>query len=164
MTLLDSLADVGWNPQACADVCVRVLGRASTPVTESLRFACEQVVPRILRTSEELDAIVAALNGRHVTSGPSGAPTRGRADVLPTGRNFYSVDPRALPSELSWEVGVRLADALLDRHRSGDRRAAADGRARRLGHGCDAHPAATTSPRSSRCSGSGRSGIPSRGG
>ena len=37
--------------------------------------------------------------------------------MLPTGRNFYSVDPRALPSELSWEVGRRLADALLERHR-----------------------------------------------
>jgi cobaltochelatase CobN len=62
--------------------------------------------------------VIAALNGRHVPSGPSGSPTRGRVDVLPTGRNFYSVDPRALPSELSWEVGCRLADALLDRFRS----------------------------------------------
>ena len=49
-------------------------------------------------------------------AGPSGSPTRGRLDVLPTGRNFYSVDPRALPSELSWEVGRRLAEALLERH------------------------------------------------
>ena len=55
-------------------------------------------------------------NGRHVPAGPSGAPTRGRLDVLPTGRNFYSVDPRALPSELSYEVGCKLADALLERH------------------------------------------------
>ena len=62
--------------------------------------------------------MIAALNGRHVPSGPSGSPTRGRVDVLPTGRNFYSVDPRALPSELSWEVGCRLADALLDRFRA----------------------------------------------
>ena len=61
--------------------------------------------------------MVAALNGRHVPSGPSGSPTRGRLDVLPTGRNFYSVDPRSLPSELSWEVGQRLADAMLERHR-----------------------------------------------
>jgi cobaltochelatase CobN len=76
-----------------------------------------ELVAKINRTPDELTAIVRALNGRHIPSGPSGAPTRGRPDVLPTGRNFYSVDPRALPSELSWEVGVRLADALLDRHR-----------------------------------------------
>jgi cobaltochelatase CobN len=76
-----------------------------------------RLVELIEQTPRELTAIVKALNGRHVESGPSGAPTRGRPDVLPTGRNFYSVDPRALPSELSWEVGVRLADALLERHR-----------------------------------------------
>jgi cobaltochelatase CobN len=74
-------------------------------------------VPRVRGTEGEIDAVLAALRGRHVPAGPSGAPTRGRLDVLPTGRNFYSVDPRALPSELSWEVGQRLADALLDRHR-----------------------------------------------
>ena len=78
--------------------------------------AAAELVERIRQTPNELTAIVRALNGRHVESGPSGAPTRGRPDVLPTGRNFYSVDPRALPSELSWEVGQRLADALLERH------------------------------------------------
>jgi cobaltochelatase CobN len=75
-------------------------------------------LPRLRGTADELDNVVAALRGRHVPAGPSGSPTRGRLDVLPTGRNFYSVDPRALPSELSWEVGMRLADALLERHRS----------------------------------------------
>ena len=48
--------------------------------------------------------------------GRRAARRAGRVDVLPTGRNFYSVDPRALPSELSWDVGRRLADALLERH------------------------------------------------
>ncbi|HEV7888811.1 MAG TPA: cobaltochelatase subunit CobN, partial [Acidimicrobiales bacterium] len=56
------------------------------------------------------------LDGRHVPSGPSGAPTRGMAHVLPTGRNFYSVDPKALPSRLAWEVGQKLAQQVLDRH------------------------------------------------
>ena len=93
-----------------------VLGRPDAGVTGALRFACETVVPRLLRTPDELTNIVAALDGRHVPAGPSGAPTRGRIDVLPTGRNFYSVDPRALPSQLSWETGQRLAQALLDRH------------------------------------------------
>ncbi|MDX6680026.1 MAG: cobaltochelatase CobN, partial [Solirubrobacteraceae bacterium] len=117
MALLDALAASGWDPAAVADVCVSVLGAADAGVERTLRFAAAEVVPRIRRTPDELTHVVAALNGRHVPAGPSGAPTRGRLDVLPTGRNFYSVDPRALPSELSWEVGCRLADALLERHR-----------------------------------------------
>ena len=92
------------------------------------------------RAPDEIAAIVAALHGRHVPAGPSGSPTRGRVDVLPTGRNFYSVDPRALPSELSWDVGRRAGRRAARAPPARDRRAAADGRARRLGHVGDAHP------------------------
>jgi cobaltochelatase CobN len=118
MALLDALAAEGWHADAVAHICVQVLGRADAGVERALRFAANEVVPRIRRTGEELEHVVGALHGRHVPAGPSGSPTRGRLDVLPTGRNFYSVDPRSLPSELSWEVGQRLADALLERHRS----------------------------------------------
>jgi cobaltochelatase CobN len=106
--LLEQLAAHGWDPSA--------VEHPDPGVARALRFACEEVVPRIRRTGDELTSVIAALNGRHVASGPSGAPTRGRVDVLPTGRNFFSVDPRSLPSELSYEVGVKLADALLDRY------------------------------------------------
>ena len=116
MALLDALAQRGWDPAVVEDVCETVLGLRDEGVQRALRFAAAEVVPRIRRTGDELTNVVAACNGRHVPAGPSGAPTRGRLDVLPTGRNFYSVDPRALPSELSWEVGRRLADALLERH------------------------------------------------
>jgi cobaltochelatase CobN len=111
--LLDKLAARDWRP---GSVSAAVLGRADARVDELLALACTEVVPRIRRTPDEIANVLAALRGRHVPAGPSGAPTRGRLDVLPTGRNFYSVDPRALPSELSWEVGRRLADALLERH------------------------------------------------
>ena len=114
MALLGELDARGWDPDG---VCEAVLGRRHDGVERVLCFAAGEVVPRLRRTEGEIAAVLAALNGRHVPAGPSGAPTRGRLDVLPTGRNFYSVDPRALPSELSWEVGRRLADALLDRHR-----------------------------------------------
>jgi cobaltochelatase CobN len=116
MALLDALAARGWDTSAGEAVCTEVLGRADEGVVRALRFAATEVVPRIRRTPDELTHVLAALHGRHVPAGPSGAPTRGRVDVLPTGRNFYSVDPRSLPSELSWEVGQRLADALLERH------------------------------------------------
>jgi cobaltochelatase CobN len=117
MALLDALAASGWDADAVGRVCTDVLGRADAGVERALRFAATEVVPRVNRTGEEIKHVLAALHGRHVPAGPSGSPTRGRLDVLPTGRNFYSVDPRSLPSELSWEVGQRLADALLERHR-----------------------------------------------
>ena len=64
----------------------------------------------------EIAAVLAGLDGRFVPAGPSGAPTRGRLDVLPTGRNFYSVDTRAVPTATAWQLGWRSAGALVDRH------------------------------------------------
>lgn len=64
----------------------------------------------------ELDAIMTALDGRFVEPGPSGAPSRGRADVLPTGRNLYSADPRTVPTPTAWSNGRRAANAILDRY------------------------------------------------
>ncbi|HMN87078.1 MAG TPA: cobaltochelatase subunit CobN, partial [Bauldia sp.] len=64
----------------------------------------------------EIAAVLAALDGRFVRPGPSGAPTRGRPEVLPTGRNFYSVDVRAVPTEAAWTLGRQAADALALRY------------------------------------------------
>jgi cobaltochelatase CobN len=64
----------------------------------------------------ELSAIVQALDGRFVEPGPAGAPSRGRPDVLPTGRNLFSVDPRAIPTSTAWANGKRAAKAILDRY------------------------------------------------
>ncbi|MEG3175491.1 cobaltochelatase subunit CobN [Sphingomonas sp. RB3P16] len=64
----------------------------------------------------ERDGLLAALAGRRVAPGPSGSPWRGRNDVLPTGRNLYTTDPRAVPSRSAHAQGVRLADELIRRH------------------------------------------------
>ncbi|MBB4004142.1 cobaltochelatase subunit CobN [Aurantimonas endophytica] len=64
----------------------------------------------------EIAGLLAGLAGRFVAPGPSGAPTRGRPDVLPTGRNFYSVDTRAVPTEAAWDLGRRSAELLVTRH------------------------------------------------
>src|SRR5205085_5592850 len=82
----------------------------------TLAWVASTLVPALVRTSDELDNLLAGLDGRHVPAGPSGAPTRGGAHVLPTGRNFYSVDPKAIPSALAWDVGRALADRLVERH------------------------------------------------
>ncbi|MEL6233236.1 MAG: cobaltochelatase subunit CobN [Pseudomonadota bacterium] len=64
----------------------------------------------------EMAGLLAALDGRFVAPGPSGAPTRGRLDVLPTGRNFYSVDSRAVPTQAAWALGWKSASLLIERH------------------------------------------------
>ncbi|MCB1431612.1 MAG: cobaltochelatase subunit CobN [Alphaproteobacteria bacterium] len=64
----------------------------------------------------EIDAILKGLSGRFVAPGPSGAPTRGRLDVLPTGRNFYSLDNRTVPTPTAWTLGQKSAEDLLTRH------------------------------------------------
>lgn len=81
-----------------------------------LQWVCSWLVPNLLRATDEMTNLLAGLDGRYVPAGPSGTLTRGGAHVLPTGRNFYSLDPKALPTQLSWDVGVRLADAVLERH------------------------------------------------
>ncbi len=86
------------------------------PNTPALRWVCERLVPALARTSDEIDAVLAALDGRFIHPGPSGSPSRGAANVLPTGRNFYAIDPRAVPSRLAWDVGRALADAVIERH------------------------------------------------
>jgi cobaltochelatase CobN len=91
-------------------------GAGSDREAEVLRWVADVLEPALDRTPDEIGAVLDALDGRWVPPGPSGAPTRGMAHVLPTGRNFYSVDPKALPSRLAWEVGQALADRLLARH------------------------------------------------
>jgi cobaltochelatase CobN len=99
----EALAARDWDPSAA--------GRDPT-----LRWIAATLVPNLRRTPDEIANLLASLAGRHVPAGPSGAPTRGGAHVLPTGRNFYSVDPEAVPSPLAWDVGRALADRLVERH------------------------------------------------
>jgi cobaltochelatase CobN len=114
--LLAAMEGRGWEAGTAEGVCEGVLGPADAGVVRALRFACEEVLPRLSRTPEEVGNLLCGLSGGYVPAGPSGSPTRGLVNVLPTGRNFYSVDPKALPSRLSWEVGRELAEDLLRRY------------------------------------------------
>ena len=83
-----------------------------------LEFVERDLRPRVVASGpSELDACRQALDGRFLAPGPSGAPTRGRLDVLPTGRNFYSVDTRTVPTPAAWKLGWQSAALLLERHR-----------------------------------------------
>ncbi|MDR5656367.1 cobaltochelatase subunit CobN [Halodesulfurarchaeum sp. HSR-GB] len=81
-----------------------------------LWYIADELVPRIEAAEDELANTAAALAGQYVPPGGSGAPTRGNADLLPTGRNFYTLDPRRVPSKAAWQVGQSVAEGVLDRH------------------------------------------------
>ncbi|WFE99528.1 cobaltochelatase subunit CobN [Micromonospora sp. WMMD964] len=114
--LVVGMETLGWDADTADAVVAEVTGRPIPDVAAVLRFAATELVPRLDRTTDELTNTLGALDGRFVPPGPSGSPTRGLVNVLPTGRNFYSVDPKAIPSRNAWDVGVALADSLLARH------------------------------------------------
>ncbi|MFC4857736.1 cobaltochelatase subunit CobN [Actinophytocola glycyrrhizae] len=116
--LVSTMESRGWATDAVPSVCEEVLGRVEPAVADVLTFAAAEVVPRLARTTDEIDNVLHALDGGYVPAGPSGSPLRGLVNVLPTGRNFYSVDPKAIPSRLAWETGQAMADSLLTRYRT----------------------------------------------
>ena len=99
-----------------------VSGRVALPEDWPATAAVMENIETLIKPSveacgeAEINGLLTALDGRFVAPGPSGAPTRGRPDVLPTGRNFYSVDSRAVPTPAAWELGQKSAELLVTRH------------------------------------------------
>ena len=119
--LVEALEGAGWDAAAVPAIVAGTLGASldgvdGRVVADVLTFAATEVVPRLAATTDEITRTLHALDGGFVPAGPSGSPLRGLVNVLPTGRNFYSVDPRAVPSRLAWETGQAMADSLLQRY------------------------------------------------
>ncbi|MGL4305751.1 MAG: cobaltochelatase subunit CobN [Mycobacteriaceae bacterium] len=108
--LVSAMHETNWDPAAAHS-----LSENST-VVKILEFAAQEVVPRLRQSAQEINQVLHALNGGFIAAGPSGSPLRGLINVLPTGRNFYSVDPKAVPSRLAWETGQAMAESLLQRY------------------------------------------------
>ena len=104
LTALDAhLCDLGETPMRDG---LHVFGRAPDGAAEAVRASAQA----------ERAALVAALDGRFVAPGPAGSPSRGRTDVLPTGRNLTTLDPRALPTRAATMLGAKAADAVVRRY------------------------------------------------
>ena len=111
--LVDNLiANIRVHPRSSA-VKNSKIGEATQ---QELAWINNYLLPSLLQTNQEITNLLRGLDGRHIPSGASGAPTRGRPDVLPTGRNFYSVDIRAIPTETAWRVGRVAAETLIERY------------------------------------------------
>ena len=121
MRIADGLHVFGQSPEASLrDATVAALTQTLQPARDETG-ARDNAVARlgelIDRCGEaERASLLAALDGRFVAPGPGGAPSRGRIDVLPTGRNLYGIDPRAVPTRTAWEIGRRAAQEVLNRH------------------------------------------------
>jgi cobaltochelatase CobN len=97
-----------WTPQ-------QVRGDGWERTNAVLTAIATDLAPRVDACGPaERAALLAGLDARFIAPGPSGAPTRGRPDVLPTGRNFYSVDTRSVPTATAWDLGQRSAQLLVD--------------------------------------------------
>ena len=102
-------------------IAARLSGDCKTDIGPASQLILDHTLRRIthdLRCSgpQEMASLETALAGRFVAAGPSGAPTRGRPEVLPTGRNFFSIDSRALPTPTAWRLGWASANAVLERY------------------------------------------------
>ncbi len=86
------------------------------PLEKEINWIKKILLPKLKQTDQEITNLLTGLDGKYIPSGAAGAPTRGRADVLPTGRNFYSVDIRAIPTETAWDVGRKAAEVVVERY------------------------------------------------
>ena len=120
-----------WVKEAASKPPVRVLiGTSRTAADQNIRetpksfdeklrtvceYICHTVYPNLMLTSQEQVTMLRGFEAEYIESGPSGAPSSGGADLLPTGRNFYGVDPRTLPTAAAWEIGKSLGDQVISR-------------------------------------------------
>ncbi len=105
------------NNELLSQVHLSVLPLLDSNQIDLIKFLNEKIISNLLLSTEsENISIIDALNGKRVVSGPSGAPTRGRVEVLPTGRNFFSVDIRGIPTESAWDLGNRSAMNIIELH------------------------------------------------
>ena len=83
---------------------------------EALVYVCDEVSKNVMKMTDEMDNMMHACDGGYVLPGPSGAPMRGNAHILPMGRNYYGIDPDIVPPRASWEIGKKMADQMIQRY------------------------------------------------
>ena len=114
--MYEGMLERGFGRKDAASVVEQTLGTSDPQTRFVLEYVADTIYPALMRTPDEIGNLLRGLDGKFVPAGPSGAPTRGMANILPTGRNFYSVDPKSIPSPAAWETGKQLAQSLLDKY------------------------------------------------
>ncbi len=114
MGLISSMNSAGFDVEESKRIASELFDTDSLDTL--IEAICTEYVPKLKATTDELKNLVDSLDGRYVLPGPSGCISRGNAHLLPSGRNFYSIDPAAIPTQSSWDIGVRMADQMIDRY------------------------------------------------
>lgn len=113
--LVTKLHKTGFDKTKIGEIVKDIANIRDNRLPLILEYICD-LSQTILKTYYEIENTIHSLNGGFVPPGPSGAPTRGQAHILPTGRNFYSVDPQKIPTPAAWEIGKRLGNELIRRY------------------------------------------------
>ncbi|MBR7005492.1 MAG: cobaltochelatase subunit CobN [Candidatus Methanomethylophilaceae archaeon] len=116
MELIRAMMASEFRAEECLEACRSMIPGTTPALEKSVGYVCERLYPSLKATSGEIGSVMEALSGGYVLPGPSGAPTRGNADILPTGRNYYGLDPDTLPTRSAWNVGKGMADQMISRY------------------------------------------------
>jgi cobaltochelatase CobN len=120
--LVEQLIEHSHHKSAQQNICVHLRSSAvknskiDAATQRELNWISDHLLPALQKTTQEIVNLLRGLDGRYIDSGAAGAPTRGRPEVLPTGRNFYSVDIRSIPTETAWILGKKAAESLIERY------------------------------------------------
>ena len=115
-SLIDGMYALDFGKEGCLRLAEELLGEGWSAAEETVSFICDRLCPDILGISEEMGLLLRGTRGGYVTPGPSGSPTRGNAHLLPTGRNYYSMDPDTVPGDACWRIGTNMAEEMIRRH------------------------------------------------
>lgn len=110
MELLAHLRESGYDIDSVKGL------NMTNDLREALVYVCDEVSKNIMKMTDEMDNMMHACDGGYVLPGPSGAPMRGNAHILPMGRNYYGIDPDIVPPRASWEIGKKMADQMIQRY------------------------------------------------
>jgi cobaltochelatase CobN len=114
--LLFSMQECGYKLEECLEIAEKSFPEDNEGLLRVTEFICSTVHPSILGMVEEVTNYVNGSCGGYVPPGPSGSPTRGNAHLLPTGKNYYSLDPETIPGQTSWKAGMKMADQMIERY------------------------------------------------
>ncbi len=116
MEMIIRMGELEYDTEKCLKSIEEIYGGVSDALIESLGYACKKLIPNLRRMTDEVTNLLDGFDGQYVLPGPSGAPTRGGADLLPMGRNYYGVDPSMVPSRAAWSTGVKMAEQMIAKY------------------------------------------------
>ena len=117
MEIIAEMRELDYRGPDCAMAVSEITGNLTNDLAKDVEYICNVLSPNLRRMTDEMDNLMHGCDGGYVLPGPSGAPTRGNAHILPMGRNYYGIDPDIVPPKSSWEIGKKMADQMIDRYK-----------------------------------------------